>query len=155
MDTQDLMDALEAMPRVLRNAFDQLGDLTHASPRNGEWSVADILVHVRASDAIIAPRIMQVLVRDGAPLPAYDERAWGILIAGALRIEEQLELLRLRRAELVAVLRPLRGDQWRRTGEHDVRGRMTLLDLAESLAEHEAEHRAQIEALVSRLAPGP
>ena len=47
-----------------------------ATPSDDEWSALAILAHLRASDDILAPRLMMMLVRDEPPLPSYDERRW-------------------------------------------------------------------------------
>jgi hypothetical protein len=56
----------------------------------------------------MSTRVFQILVREGAPLPAFDERAWGgLLAASGIPLEDQVAEFALRRAELVATLRSL------------------------------------------------
>ena len=50
------------------------------------------------------------------------------------------------RRELVHVPRGLSDEQWARTGQHELRGPVTIEAVARSIIEHEAEHRAQIDA---------
>lgn len=146
-----VVDALSAAPTWLCAAFAELsGDRAHWRPAKHEWSAAEVLLHVRASDAICAPRLVQVLLRDGVTLPAFDERAWAALISGArVPIPDQLDAFAVTRQELVAVLSVLDADAWTRVGEHEVRGRVRLLDLAGDMTRHEAEHRQQLAALVA------
>lgn len=121
-----------------------------ASRSDGEWSLADVVYHLRASDAIVATRIMQIVVRPGSPLTAYDDVLWAkALRTAAIPLDEQRLEFELRRTELIGVLRNLSEDQWQLSGEHEVRGPMTVAQIAAMIAEHEAEHRAQVEVLVA------
>jgi hypothetical protein len=114
------------------------------------WSAAEILAHIRASDDIVSPRCYAILVRDNPSLPAYDERRWAE-VAGYrhARFAPSLTTFRLRRQELVSTLSRIAPADWERTGMHEERGTITLLDLAETMVEHEEEHCAQLAALPS------
>lgn len=148
---QDIIDALGVTPEALRDALAAAGDdLAERLGVGGAWSLADIIRHVRASDAIVATRVWHVLVRDDGPLTAFDDAAWRQLYeAAAISLADQISELALRRAELVAVLRTLDDGQWSRAGEHEIHGRVSIEQLCASIVEHEFEHRAQIDALVS------
>jgi DinB family protein len=105
---------------------------------------------VRASDAILSTRIFQVLVREGLPLPGFDERRWGELYAAAaIPFDDQVGHFALRRAERVGVLRSLTADEWLRSGEHEQLGTLTVADICQKIIEHEAEHRAQLDRIVA------
>ncbi len=149
---EELFAKLAATTEALRQAF-SAADAGMATPREGEWSLADVLQHIRASDAIISTRVYQVLTRDEVPLAGFDERVWGALYGAAgIDAHTQLEQFALRRAEFVAVLRSLMPAQLSHVGQHEERGPMTVIDLCQKLADHEADHRIQIEALTGRSA---
>jgi hypothetical protein len=113
----------------------------------GEWSVVDILAHIRASDEIIAHRAYVLLIRDNPTLLAYDERHWAEVARYALvDFRSSLALYVLRRAELVNMLRYTNLENWQRTGLHEVRGPVSLFDIVTSMVEHEEEHCTQLEA---------
>jgi hypothetical protein len=117
-----------------------------ASAPQGELSPAEALARVRAVNDILEPRILYVLVRDNPPLIGYEEARWEDLMRyRTLQLSDSLQTLRLRRAELVRALRALGPDQWDRTGVHEVRGPMTVLEIAEQIADIEEEHLARIE----------
>ena len=90
-------------------------------------------------------------MRDEPALVAFDERRWAE-VAGYTELPPALLLqgYAARRAELVAMLRRLAPGDWERAGRHEVAGRVTLLDIARSMAEHEAEHISQLQAMLSR-----
>ena len=113
----------------------------------GEWSVVDILAHIRASDEIVAHRAYVLLVRDNPTLLAYDERSWAEVARYALSdFRTSLAVYVLRRAELVNMLRHIHLEDWERAGLHEVRGLVSLLDILTAMVGHEEEHCSQLEA---------
>ncbi len=146
-----VISRLAATTAWLRDAVSVLRpERLEARQSAGTWSAGDVIRHVRAADAIVATRIWHVLVRDGAPLPAFDEQAWARLYAASgLPLTEQVEQFALRRAELAGVLRGLAPEDWSRAGEHETSGTLTLADLCGIIVEHEAEHRSHLDAIVA------
>jgi DinB superfamily len=153
MDTGEVISVLANTPIWLRRYLDALPEeAARRAPRRGEWSPAQILAHLRASDAILGPRIIRVLVRADSPLIGYDERAWAAISARAqLPLATQLTAFESQRAELVGVLRALKPDEWERAGLHEIRGRLTVAQIATDLAKHEQEHEAQMADAVQAL----
>lgn len=150
MDTVEMIEALAATPGWLRQAVAAvLPNLAARAPAPNEWSAADLFAHLRASDAILAPRVYQLLTRPGAPIAGYDERIWARVTGRAkLPILTQLTTFEAQRAELVGVLRTLTPKEWQIGGVHETRGQLTVLDIATDLARHELEHRAQLERII-------
>ena len=145
----DIVRQLADAPDWLRGALAAPGHATSGDAA-GEWGVSEIVGHVRAADAILSTRIFHMLVREAAPLPAFDDQRWGKLYAAAaIPLEDQLAHFALRRAELVAVLRALTPEQWASGGEHELAGPLTVIDLCRSIADHELEHRAQLDRVVA------
>ena len=152
VDAAAVIDALKATPSALRGEVRRLKGAQIAEATQGGWSALDVVRHLRASDAIMAPRIWQVLVRDRPPLPGHDERAWAELIAAAdVPVDAQIAAFAIQRAELTALLRTLTPEQWQRAGLHETNGEQTVLQIGTKIAEHERDHLAQIEAIVARL----
>jgi hypothetical protein len=153
MDTTLIIETLAASPLWLRSGFADLSDEdAWRAPAPGEWCAAELLAHLRASDAVLAPRIFQLLIRPDAPLTGFDERAWAEVASRAqLPIAQQLAAFEAQRAELVGVLRTLAIEEWDRRGQHETRGRLTLREIATELADHEREHRHQFEAVIAAL----
>lgn len=153
MDTPQILETLGDTPTWLRTGLAHLSDQdAHAAAHAGEWSLADILAHLRASDAILAPRVFYVLIRDQPPLIGFDERAWAVVAASAhVPLATQLDAFAALRAELLGILRTLDPPAWDRAGMHETRGRLTLRQIVSDLAEHEREHRAQWELTLAAL----
>lgn len=149
------LDVLTRTPDAFQRALATLGPSGFAKePEPAEWSPADILTHVRAADAVIAPRIMQLLVRPGVALPAFDERAVGERLARVqMEAAQAIATFKARRTELVALLQTVTDAELRLQGDHEARGTVTIADLYDHIAGHEREHVAQLEAAVAKLAP--
>lgn len=144
-DRQSLITALEEAP-------DRIAELVvgprSESPAHEGWDHIEIFHHVRASDAILGHRIMQILVREDPPLPAFDDREWGELLARSrIPIEEQLSGFRFGRNQLIGVLRSLSETDWLRSGIHEVLGRQTIGQIVKHMADHETEHIEQLLSL--------
>jgi hypothetical protein len=125
----------------------------HARPGEDEWSIAEIIGHIRAADAIWTPRILFALVHDGITMPNVDERALqGVLDASGFNLLDQATLLAFGRGQLVGILRALTEDEWSHTCRHTTKGEMAVIDLVDGLLRHERDHLAQLRAVVAGLA---
>ncbi len=144
----DLLARLAGIPARVAAAVAGWSEARLRAPSGDGWSAAEIFAHMRASDDILAARVPMLLTRDFAPLAAYDERRWAEA-AGYARADFQpsLQAYALRRAELVNMLRRAAPEDWQRTGIHEVRGPLSLLDVVAGLLAHEEEHCAQLEQL--------
>jgi hypothetical protein len=149
----DLVERLAATPtRLAAAAEGRSPEQLAATPADDEWSPVAILAHIRASDDILAPRLIAMLVREEPSLPAFDDRRWGEVMGyDEADFQELLAAFTFRRAELVRVLRRLPPSAWQRRGRHEARGPITLLDTLRHLVEHEAEHRLQLETVLAAL----
>lgn len=145
----DLLARLAGIPGRVASAVAGWSESQLRAPSaSGEWSAAAIFAHMRAADDIVAPRAFMILTRDQAPLAAYDERRWAEVVGYAQAdFQTSLQAFTLRRAELVGVLRRAVSEDWQRTGIHEVRGSLSLLEVVAGLVEHEEEHCAQLAAL--------
>jgi uncharacterized damage-inducible protein DinB len=145
------MDAVEALalaPTVIVEAVEKLSPTAwEAHPVPGEWSVADIVGHIRAADAIWSARIYAVLVHDGVSMPDIDERRLQeAMQRGGLPFPDQVRAFTLGRTELCGALRAASGETWTHVVWHSERGPLTLEDACANVAGHEAEHLAQLRA---------
>lgn len=123
-------------------------DLMPSTGEGEDWSIGDLAVHVIASDDIIAPRVMQALVRPGVVFAGFDDRRWAnISLRSGATLEERLQLFSLKRKQMVRLLRTLSDREWETTGTHDFEGEMSLAQIVKKLLDHEAEHRIQALAM--------
>jgi hypothetical protein len=146
-EIEGVLNRLASAPGKFAALLSSLEDADSVDNSNEpEWSPARVFAHLRAANAILEPRILFVLVRDNPPLVGYDDTKWlEVARYASLPVTESLESMRLHRAELINALRGIPLEDWERTGTHEVRGPMSVLEIARQIAEHEDDHLAQIE----------
>jgi hypothetical protein len=131
-------------------------ELLHAAPGAGEWSVHEVLAHLRACNEVWGGYyIMTILAQDHPTIQAVNPRTW---IKGTDYLEQDfqpcLRAFTKQRRRLLAVLEPLPPADWTRTNLLVGAGRplrQTLISHADGLARHERAHLRQIERIVSGL----
>jgi DinB family protein len=149
VDPAALIEVLKSTPASLRAGVRQLKAGRIAETAGGGWSALDVVRHVRAADAIVAPRVWHILIGERPRLPAFDERLWaGLMAAANVPIDAQLAAFAIQRAELTALLRTLTAEQWARQGVHETTGEQTVMQVCASIAEHEREHIEQLAEIV-------
>jgi DinB family protein len=126
------------------------------SPRDGEWSVRETLVHLRNTAVLVHGLRIRRLLYETAPVFAdYDEPAHRReALAAGEPTGELVETIVAEHAQIVRLLRALPADRWPRQGRHPELGVMSIEFLARRLAEHAEEHAGQIAATVTALRAG-
>ncbi len=112
-----------------------------ARPGPGEWSTAQVVMHLLDSDLVATYRMKLVIAEDAPTLMAYDEQRW----AARLHYEDQpvvtaVALFDLNRRQMLEILRRLDAAAFQRFGNHTERGRETLLDVVRVYANHLDHH---------------
>lgn len=138
----DVLAQTPATLRALLSAVPQ--DLVEAQADEG-WSPKDVVAHLLATlPSTVVDRVRLMLDADDPPIPNIDEQE--ALDSSGLRpkpLDELLDELERRRAEVVAWLRELTPEQLGRTGQHEVAGEISIADLLHHLAYHDLEHVEQ------------
>lgn len=122
------------------------------SPGRGEWSVNDVLAHLRSCADVWGDCIRTILAEDRPTLRAVNPRTWiKQTDYPALDFRPSFRSFAKQRADLLAVLTPLPPRSWSRTAT--VRGagaplERTVLFYAQWLARHERGHVKQIANLL-------
>jgi hypothetical protein len=125
----------------------------HGAPSRGEWSLNDVLAHLRSCGDIWGNYIASIIAEDRPTIRAVNPTTW---IKSTnypdLEYAPSLRAFTTQRAELLALLRPLPKAGWSRratvTGGGAPRER-TVLDYARWLANHERSHLKHIQRVVS------
>ena len=164
------LDRLARTPDELAAAISGLTeDTLGRRPAPPAWSPREIVCHLRDVEELFQVRFHTIL---GASEPeifvlgaAADQLApWGVRpgVRHPLDPEQWAEdrqysrqdtglalaALRRRRADVLALLRPLSSAEWERGGIHLGRGRLTLGDWVASLAAHDDNHLDQLRRAV-------
>ncbi|MFO7169412.1 MAG: DinB family protein [Chloroflexota bacterium] len=128
----------------------------HTAPSDGEWSVNEVLSHLRACNEVWGGHyIMTILAEEQPTIRAVNPRTW---ITGTDYLDQDfhtsLRAFAERRSELLAALEPLPPAGWARTNILIGAGRalrQTLHAHADGLACHERAHLRQIERTLAAL----
>jgi hypothetical protein len=118
------------------------------APSPGEWSVNEILAHLRANADVWGKCIGRIIAEDHPTFRAVSPRAWMRQTHyDDLQFNESLCSFAAQRADLMAQLEPMSRDSWSRSATVKVREKnveRSVLDYATMLAEHEKGHLEQI-----------
>lgn len=123
--------------------------LTRAAER-GEWSVREIIAHLRDHEADIYPRLHLIANAVHPDLSELAETGGFNYRPDDSTLMVMSQLRRIRQST-VSLLRELPIDAWDRTGQDTDGTIVTIRQLALELIRHDAEHLAQIDAtLIAR-----
>jgi hypothetical protein len=143
-------------PRIARLTQGLAPARLHAPPEPGEWSVNEILAHLRASHDVLGGSILRILAEDRPSWRRLSPRAW---MRKTDYLEWEFELafaaFTKQRADLLAVLEPLPRGAWDRTATVTEKHGETIDRSArfygDWMAAHEREHCKQITGTVDAL----
>ncbi len=146
----------ETPPRLTKLTSGLVSAQLHIAPSAGEWSVNEVLAHLRACDDVWGNYyIMTILAQDQPTIKARNPRTW---IKNTDYLEQDfqssLRAFTKQRKKLLAVLESLSSKDWARTNTLIGAGkplRQTLISHADGLARHERAHLKQIEHILKAL----
>jgi hypothetical protein len=125
------------------------------APKTGEWSLNDILAHIRACADVGGDAIARILAEDRPTFKAVDPRVH-VKETDYLRLDfaSSLRAFARQRARSLVVLRRLRPTDWSRGARVIGRSRTgeeTVLSYAHWLARHERAHYSEIDRLARKV----
>jgi len=121
------------------------------SPTHKDWSVVEILAHVRACADVWTYSICVMLVEIQPFLPLIDERRWAKTLGyPTLRFEVAFSTFSVQREELLRTLRELNPEQWKRTCQIEGRNH-SVFSQVRRMALHEVEHMQQFQDVDDKL----
>ncbi len=125
----------------------------HAAPGPGEWSANEVLAHLRSCADVWGNCMLTIINQDTPAIRAVDPRTW-IKSTNYLEKEFQpsLQAFTIQRADLLAVLEPLKPEAWSRSVTVTGAGKpleRSVQFYAQWLARHERPHLKQIQRIAS------
>jgi len=115
-------------------------------PGPGEWSIGDILCHLRDAEIEVnIPRIKAILSTTDPFLSAADTDRWAV--ERGYRTQSGPHALRAfchARVEMIVSLSDLAEASWRRTARHALLGDTDLAEIVTVMTDHDVIHLAQI-----------
>lgn len=146
-----------APPRIAELTAGLSEKQLHAAPNEGEWSVNEVLAHLRSCADVWGGCIATILAEDRPTIRAVNPRTW-IKQTDYLDLDfrPSFDAFTTQRAALLAVLEPLPPEGWLRsatvTGAGNVLER-SVHGYAQWLVRHERPHLKQIARIVLAIAP--
>jgi hypothetical protein len=135
----------ELLAMVMTGVFGEEEDFVTAP---GKWSVRQIVAHLADSELVFGHRYRQVLAEDNPVMTWFDEKAWAANLDYARRKPKQsLETFRRLRAENHELLKGVAEAAFERSGNHSLKGPMTLRALVEADAAHVETHARQLQEI--------
>lgn len=139
----------ENVQRIVTLASDTDAVRSQWKPAPKEWSLREVIAHLRSSADINHFRIITMLATDTPTLPdVHPRNEWQRVVPYAqLDVAESLRAYQQQRRELLMMLGGLDEMGWKREGSWGGR-RYSIYLVARSMALHEPAHLEQIMALV-------
>jgi len=153
---EEILALLEETPERIAAATAGLAAAgARTSPRAGEWSLNDILAHLRACADVGGDAIARILAEDHPTLTAVDPRVH-VTETDYPRADfaSSLRAFARQRTRSLGVLRRLTPKEWSRSARVIGRSRTreeSVLSYAHWLARHERAHYPEIERLARRV----
>jgi hypothetical protein len=150
---EEFLAALQTAPDRLKEATRGLSPAeVRCRPPNGEWSVIELVCHLRDYAEIFDSRIARALLEDNPEVATYDNED---LVSSREYASQDLDSVlsahAVIRARMLQKLAALSDAQWARTVRHATWGQPSLEWLMNRCAEHEREHQEDIESVRASL----
>ena len=122
-------------------------------PAPGEWSLTEILCHLRDVDREVnLLRVEKIMKEDNPFLPGQDTDPW----AKERRYNEENGLLALydfftSRSKFIEILESLRTENWERSARHAILGPTSLAELVNITTSHDRLHIQQIHQVLKSI----
>jgi len=144
---------LKSTPAVLKEVLSALNEEEwKRSPFIEEWSIVEIISHIRDVEREVnLPRIQTFLSDENPFIAAGDTDAWAVERSyaqqdGNATLREYLTA----RMETLSALRALKEEDWLRPGRHAIFGPITLEEQLGFMAEHDRVHIRQIFEIIRK-----
>jgi hypothetical protein len=156
---ESLISLMLSTPAVISGLLNPLlkreqaaGQVLRRRPVSNEWSLTEVLCHLRDTELEInLPRLRMLLELEEPFIPARDTDSWAIKRDYQNQDASQALLaFSMARVQTVELLRGLK-DEWKRKARHTIFGPTDLQELVEFMAEHDKLHIRQIRSTVELL----
>lgn len=152
---QILMILTETPARIAELTLGLTEAQLRVAPSPSEWSANEVLAHLHSCADVWGNSIMTIVKLDKPTIRAVNPRTW---IDSTNYLEQNflplLQSFTVKRAELVAVLEPIKPKIWSRSANVTGAGKplnLTVQSYAHRLAVHERPHMKQIKRIVSMI----
>jgi uncharacterized damage-inducible protein DinB len=142
MHYQELIDQYLAGPDLVADAVAGMSiDQLNARPVAGKWSTSQVVCHIADFEPIYADRMKRVIAESCPTFFGSDPDTFAAGLAYEHRpVGTELELITAVRRQMAAILRELKSDDFKRTGNHSEAGTLTLETLLHRISDHIPHH---------------
>ncbi len=151
---EQILDLLTKHPiQISEYTADLTSDQLHTPPNPEEWSINDILAHLRSCSDMWGNAIHTIITQDKPTIKAINPRTWiNSTDYPQQKFRASLRVFTQQRTELLAELNALPLKSWSRSAIVTGAGKplkLTIYSYAERLAIHERSHVKQIKRMVN------
>jgi FMN phosphatase YigB (HAD superfamily) len=150
------MATLRATPAVLDSHCRSMENADWAErPAPGEWSLTEILCHLRDVDRDVnLPRLRKVIESDNPFIPGQDTDPWAEERRYRLQDGKQAyHQFLVARFKILDLLENLEPDGWQKPARHAIFGPTRLKELVNIIAAHDRLHLQQVFGLLEHFSP--
>ncbi len=146
---QDELQDYDAMFIALKGILDEIpSDILSKRPKPNKWSIKELVCHLVDTELNSIFRMKKIIAEGNPTLTPYDPEKWAKRLKyGEWDMKETILLFGLNRSAMSNILNNLPATAWRRTGNHEELGTITLRFLLEDSNRHCKHHLAQIMAI--------
>lgn len=145
----ELIGRYKQGPELLEKMLEGITD-EEASFHNipGKWNIKQYLRHLADTEIVAGARFRQMLAEENPPMNAFKQDEWADhLDYTSAPVAESMAVFTLLRRDNADTLAKAGEAGLARTGQHAVRGPMTVQALAELFVMHVEKHAAHITAI--------
>jgi hypothetical protein len=153
LDALEPFEALERLRQTPKEVTTLLAGLSEEqmkhTPESGGWNLHNAVSHLRDAQGVLEMRINLMLEKDNPKLESKAVFEWAER-GGEFpeTTSEIFDMYELSRGRTIARLESVPFKDWRRTGEHEEFGTLTIQQQVSYFAVHEITHLPQMESLV-------
>jgi hypothetical protein len=148
-ENERLIVALTQTPNQVTKRISPQRDETRVNraPERGEWSVREIIAHLRDNEAIAFAKL-NLMVTSEVPDFRHGHLGTGAVYDPHDSVFIVMSQFRRLRQSTLSLLKDLPRDAWRRSARDVDNRTITVRSIAEELLRHDREHLAQIDAVL-------
>lgn len=151
-----MLATLRSTPAVLQTLCEDLEpEAWTRRPKAEEWSVCEVLCHLRdVEKEVNQPRLQKVLEENNPFLPGMDTDPWAAQREYICQNgPEAWQLFTTAREELLGLLDNLKPEDWQRSARHAIFGPTQLAELVSIIAAHDRLHIRQVQQAIAANSP--
>ena len=139
---QNLIGAyVGAIYQLEKLVWDMTEEQVYAKPISGKWSTLELVAHLADFEPLFADRMKRVISGDAEFLiPGNEDKFSSSLFYQKRNITQELGLIRGIRLQMAGILTNIGSDDWQKTGNHTVKGVVSLEQILEGINYHIPHH---------------